>query len=754
MHVDGFRFDLAPALARELHEVDRLVRVLRPHPPGPGVPRVQADRRAVGPRRGRLPGRQLPAAVDRVERQVPRRRARLLARRASRRWPSSRSRLTGSSRPLPVDRPPAVREHQLRHRARRLHAARPRRRTTSKHNEANGEDNRDGDERQPLVELRRRGADRRPRGQRAARAPAAQLARHAAALAGRADAARRRRARPHAARQQQRATARTTRSRGSTGPNVDARRCSRSRARSSRCAATTPCFRRRRFFQGRPIWRRRRRHRAGCAPDGERDDRAGLAQRLRQVARVLPQRRGDRPPSSSRGERLADDDFTLLLQRAPRAASSSTLACTRRGAVVEIDTALSRGRDGHDAESRRTSKRMATEEHGRAAAWPRAVTPTQVPCRCTGAQMTPLVATYRLQLHAGFGFARARGTIAVPRRARRQPPLPLAGAAGRAGRDARLRRRRPHAGQRRARRRATGSRRCAPPLGAAGLGLGARHRAQPHGASPTPAQPLVVGRARERTAEPLRRTTSTSTGTRRSRAGNVLLPVLGDHCGRVLERGELRSARGRALLLRYGEQRFPLRPRASRRCARTPPRAAPTSGWRLAALPAPRARRRAEDLLDAVLARARGAPRPSTRARSTQPRATLDALLDAELPPRLLAHGRAELDYRRFFDIDTLVGLRVEDARVFADTHALVLSWFARAMLDGVRDRPSRRAARSRGVPRAGCAPLRRDALDRASRRSSARRVAAADWPVDGTTGYDSSPRRRAVRRPGGRGAR
>jgi isoamylase len=33
-----------------------------------------------------------------------------------------------------------------------------------KHNEANGEDNRDGAERQPELELRRRGPDRRPGG--------------------------------------------------------------------------------------------------------------------------------------------------------------------------------------------------------------------------------------------------------------------------------------------------------------------------------------------------------------------------------------------------------------------------------------------------------------------------------------------------------------------------------------------------------------------------------------------------------------
>ena len=67
-HVDGFRFDLASALAREFHEVDRLVGLLRHHPPGPDPLPGEADRRAVGRRRGRLPGRQLPGALDGVER--------------------------------------------------------------------------------------------------------------------------------------------------------------------------------------------------------------------------------------------------------------------------------------------------------------------------------------------------------------------------------------------------------------------------------------------------------------------------------------------------------------------------------------------------------------------------------------------------------------------------------------------------------------------------------------------------------------
>ena len=50
MHVDGFRFDLASTLARELHEVDKLGAILRHHSPGPGARPSEADRRTVGPR--------------------------------------------------------------------------------------------------------------------------------------------------------------------------------------------------------------------------------------------------------------------------------------------------------------------------------------------------------------------------------------------------------------------------------------------------------------------------------------------------------------------------------------------------------------------------------------------------------------------------------------------------------------------------------------------------------------------------------
>jgi len=67
-----------------------------------------------------------------------------------------------------------------------------------------------------------------------------------------------------------------------------------------------------------------------------------------------------------------------------------------------------------------------------------------------------------------------------------------------------------------------------------------------------------------------------------------------------------------------------------------------------------------------------------------------DDLLDALLERQnyRLAFWRTagqELDYRRFFDITTLIGLRMEDQQVFDDSHRLVLQWVADGTLDGLR---------------------------------------------------------------------
>ena len=59
--------------------------------------------------------------------------------------PELATRLGGQQRSLRPVRPPAARQRELRHRARRLHARRSRRRTTTSTTRRNGENNRDGE---------------------------------------------------------------------------------------------------------------------------------------------------------------------------------------------------------------------------------------------------------------------------------------------------------------------------------------------------------------------------------------------------------------------------------------------------------------------------------------------------------------------------------------------------------------------------------------------------------------------------------
>ena len=89
--------------------------------------------------------------------------------------------------------------------------------------------------------------------------------------------------------------------------------------------------------------------------------------------------------------------------------------------------------------------------------------------------------------------------------------------------------------------------------------------------------------------------------------------------------------------------------------------------------------------------------------------------------------------HRRFFDIDELAGVRVEDPEVFEATHAKVLELVARR----ARRRPARSTTRTgsptRAVPRA--AARARASSTSGSRRSSSRASSSRDWPVEGTTG-------------------
>jgi (1->4)-alpha-D-glucan 1-alpha-D-glucosylmutase len=105
-----------------------------------------------------------------------------------------------------------------------------------------------------------------------------------------------------------------------------------------------------------------------------------------------------------------------------------------------------------------------------------------------------------------------------------------------------------------------------------------------------------------------------------------------------------------------------------------------------------------------------------------------------------LAHWRVadeELNYRRFFDVDTLAAVRVEDPEVFDATHELLLDLVEQGALDGLRiDHPD-------GL----YGP--REYLRRLAERTGGSWVVvekilegeedlAGDWPCAGTTGYDA----------------
>ncbi len=202
MHVDGFRFDLASALARGMHEADRLSAFLDIIHQDPVLSQVKliAEPWDIGPdgyQVGHFPV--LWSEWNGKYRDTVRRFWKgdeAQVRRAG--LPPDRL-----QRPLPAQRAAALGQHQLCHRPRRLHPARP---GELQPEAQRGQRRPERRRREPqqLLELRRGGADRRPAHQGAAPAPDEEHDRHPAALAGRADAAGRRRARAQPAGQQQR----------------------------------------------------------------------------------------------------------------------------------------------------------------------------------------------------------------------------------------------------------------------------------------------------------------------------------------------------------------------------------------------------------------------------------------------------------------------------------------------------------------------------------------------------------------------
>jgi (1->4)-alpha-D-glucan 1-alpha-D-glucosylmutase len=254
----------------------------------------------------------------------------------------------------------------------------------------------------------------------------------------------------------------------------------------------------------------------------------------------------------------------------------------------------------------------------------------------------------------------------------------------------------------------------------------------------------------------------------------VLLPVLGEPRARVLEREEIGLALENGVpRVRYFEHGFPLDPgtlapvlaAALPVCEREIGTGhLPCAGLRevvraLRALPRrhavdPRAIVRRRDDSAAALARLREltAAEPVLRrllgaeleawGRGETGRVRLRRLLDAQVY-RLVHWRRAarEINYRRFFDVDDLVALHMEDPEVFAQTHALLLDWRRRGWVDGFRvDHPDglldpagyfRRLAAAAFGERQERPPIYVEKILTHGERLR------TDWPVAGTTGYD-----------------
>ena len=197
--------------------------------------------------------------------------------------------------------------------------------------------------------------------------------------------------------------------------------------------------------------------------------------------------------------------------------------------------------------------------------------------------------------------------------------------------------------------------------------------------------------------------------------GKVLVPTLGEPYGKVLADGGLELVWDKALqklAIAYGPHRLPIRPEDYAEIGGGDAATADLSRWR-------------------------------------DP-AALHELLERQ--HFRLAWWRTAgdlINWRRFFDVNELAGLRIEDAAVFDQVHAVTLGLYAEGLIDGVRidhvdgladpaaylrrlrDRlealPDRRAA---GPPRDGPYVVIEKILGRGE-------SLPAEWPVEGTTGYD-----------------
>ncbi|MFN2548834.1 MAG: malto-oligosyltrehalose synthase [Myxococcales bacterium] len=203
-------------------------------------------------------------------------------------------------------------------------------------------------------------------------------------------------------------------------------------------------------------------------------------------------------------------------------------------------------------------------------------------------------------------------------------------------------------------------------------------------------------------------------------ADKVLVPILGDRYGAVLERGELKlELHDGSFRVRYFDHVFPINPRSygqilAHRMEELEKHLGPSEAldelksilFELEHMPSrheqdparQEERRREKEVVKrrvATLCASSATVRKhleenvrSFNGTPGKPRTfdLLDKLLDAQA--YRLAHWRVsseEINYRRFFDVNTLAAIRMEDEQVFEHAHRLPLRLLAEGRLAGLR---------------------------------------------------------------------
>ncbi|HET8548446.1 MAG TPA: alpha-amylase family glycosyl hydrolase, partial [Bryobacteraceae bacterium] len=239
------------------------------------------------------------------------------------------------------------------------------------------------------------------------------------------------------------------------------------------------------------------------------------------------------------------------------------------------------------------------------------------------------------------------------------------------------------------------------------------------------------------------------------RGARIIIPTLGSPYGEVLDRGELQLAlEERGFRIRYHENRFPvgvatwaqvlsLRPEHRPQnneflllietVERMPPHTAPyweaiesgqfeLSGFRNDLWRLYNADGRVRDFVDANVRAVNG------------DRWRLHQLLEAQ--PYRLAWWRMaseKINYRRFFDVHELAGIRVDDLSVFNTTHSLVFELLDGGQADGLR------IDHIDGLfdPGLYLGRLPHGSAYVVVEKILSDREPLPDWPVHGTSGYD-----------------